>query len=458
MAKLIKHTEYQTNASNTNVAIIIKVSRQSNNRNKMHNISKAFFYAILTILTMALTIVSCTTDEAEDLDDINKQTILVFMPWSGSQTSSGLYSYFLQNLDSIESAIKTAGTMSGRVMVFLSTSADESNLYEITYNDKEIQHNSIKSYQGNLYATSEGITQILNDAQGHAPALNYAMIIGCHGCGWTFKEDWEQYPYYSKPNTHSLANGRKALSPKTASDGANAADGLPMTRFYGSVNDKAYATDITTLAQGISGAGMTMQYILFDDCYMANIETAYELKNTTRFLIGSTSEIMAVGMPYKTMWASLASPTPAYATAVTAFNTFYTNYQYPYGTISAIDCRKLDEVASRMRMINERYALADSLVDSLQVLDGFHEPIFYDFGHYVSLLCKNNDMLNDFNSALNSAVKSSAHTESIYTHIYYGESNTVKVNHFSGLTISDPSRNSVALKGKKKTAWWKATH
>lgn len=176
----------------------------------MQNISKAFLYAMLPILIMALAIVSCTTDEAEDLDDINKQTILVFMPWSGSQTSSGLYAYFQQNLDSIESAIRTAGSMSGRVVVFLSTSATESNLYEITYNDKEIQHNTIKSYQGNLYATSEGITQILDDVQGHASALNYAMIIGCHGCGWTFKEDWEQYPYYSKPNISSPANGRKA--------------------------------------------------------------------------------------------------------------------------------------------------------------------------------------------------------------------------------------------------------
>ena len=32
------------------------------------------------------------------------------------------------------------------------------------------------------------------------------------------------------------------------------------------------------------------------------------------------------------------------------------------------------------------------------------------------------------------------------------------VNTFSGLTISDPSVNSVAIKGREKTRWYKDTH
>ena len=30
---------------------------------------------------------------------------------------------------------------------------------------------------------------------------------------------------------------------------------------------------------------MKMQYILFDACYMGNVETAYELKDVTNYLI-----------------------------------------------------------------------------------------------------------------------------------------------------------------------------
>ena len=44
----------------------------------------------------------------------------------------------------------------------------------------------------------------------------------------------------------------------------------PMTRFFGGTQTK-YQTDITTLTGGISKAGLKMEYILFDDCYMSTV-------------------------------------------------------------------------------------------------------------------------------------------------------------------------------------------
>lgn len=398
------------------------------------------FCLFLSILSFS----SCS-EEAEDIPDINKQTTIVFMPWAGNESYSNLYTYFKQNLDSIEGAIKKAGSMSNRVVVFLSTSASESELYEITLVNKQIQHTTIKTYSGNLYTTADGIAQILNDVKSNAYALNYcSMIIGCHGVGWTYKDDWTNYPY-----------GAKARTSQTMSSDSTS---YHLTRFYGSASDMDYATDIETLDQGIAKAGIKMQYILFDDCYMANIETAYQLKDVTNFLIGSTSEVMAEGMPYQTMWSSLATATPDYEAATRAFYNFYSKFTYPYGTLSVIDCRKLDNLATIMKKINDNYTFDSSQLDSVQVLDGFNQPIFYDMKDYVLHLCKNNDMLNDFSAYLKQAVRYSVHTDSIYSAIYNNTGRYIKVNQFSGITISDPSINSVALKGKEKTAWWKATH
>lgn len=404
---------------------------------------------LLGLLVVALSFSSCT-EEAEDVTSINQQTTIVFMPWSGTASNSGLYSYFLQNLDSIEGAIKKTGSMSNRVVVFLSTSSSESTLYEITLVNKEIQHTTLKTYSGNLYTTADGITQILNDVKSNAFALNYGMIIGCHGMGWTYKEDWTNYPYNAKPRFQQTASAKSATGSKVP---------YYPTRFYGSVSDlDNYATNIETLEQGIANAGMKMQYVLFDDCYMANIETAYQLKDVTNFLIGSTSEIMAVGMPYQTIWSSLSTATPAYESVTSAFNTFYSNYDPPCGTLSVIDCRKLDKLAEMMRRINDTYTFDSSQLDSLQVLDGFSQGIFYDMKDYVVHLCKNNDMLNDFSADLQQAVKSTVHTDSVYSALYPFSGQYIKIKQFSGITISDPSINSVALKGKEKTAWWKATH
>lgn len=404
---------------------------------------------LLLLLAGFLALCSCSGESVE-VDDYNKQTMLVFMPWTGTASGSGtgLYSAFRENLDSIESAITSAKGTNGRVLVFLSESANESNLYEIVYASGKVAHKQLKSYTGAPYTTADGITAILDDVQTQASALNYAMIIGGHGSGWTYKDDWLNYPNNAKQGL----NGRQSKAEEPLPD-------FPMTRFYGSVSDKSLATDIPTLAEGIRGAGMKMQFVLFDDCYMANIETAYELKDVTNFLIGSTSEVMNIGMPYRTMWSSLASSTPNYQQAAESFLTFYSGYDYPYGGLSVIDCRKVEEVAVRMRAINEQYTLDGSQMDSLQVLDGFHTPIFFDLGDYVARLCKNKDMLNDFNAALSSAVKATVHTEKIYSWIYVNENPlTFTPKHYSGITISDPSQNSVAVKGKEKTAWWKATH
>lgn len=410
---------------------------------------KHFLYLLGLLLVVALSFSSCT-EEAEDVTSINQQTTIVFMPWSGTASNSGLYSYFLQNLDSIEGAIKKTGSMSNRVVVFLSTSSSESTLYEITLVNKEIQHTTLKTYSGNLYTTADGIAQILNDVKSNAFALNYGMIIGCHGVGWTYKEDWTNYPYNAKPRFQQTASAKSTTGSKVP---------YYPTRFYGSVSDlDNYATNIETLEQGIANAGMKMQYVLFDDCYMANIETAYQLKDVTNFLIGSTSEIMAVGMPYQTIWSSLATATPAYESVTSAFNTFYSNYDPPCGTLSVIDCRKLDKLAEMMRRINDTYTFDSSQLDSLQVLDGFSQGIFYDMKDYVVHLCKNNDMLNDFSADLQQAVKSTVHTDSVYSALYPFSGQFIKIKQFSGITISDPSINSVALKGKEKTAWWKATH
>lgn len=45
-------------------------------------------------------------DEAFDIDSVNKQTLLIMYPWSGTENSAGLYSDMVNNLNQIENAIK----------------------------------------------------------------------------------------------------------------------------------------------------------------------------------------------------------------------------------------------------------------------------------------------------------------------------------------------------------------
>ncbi len=385
---------------------------------------------------------SCGNEDPTNVNDINKQTVLIFMPWTGNNANEqGLYGNFLQNLDSIEHAIVANKGYTGRLVVFLSTSASASRLYEVTYKSGTITHTTLKTYEGTAYTTASGIAQVINVVKTNAYALNYAMIVGGHGCGWTYAADWD--------TATAIAKFRQDIQGKSAT--------YPQTRFFGSATQGSYAIDVETLAEGISQAGVKLQYLLFDNCYMANAETAYALRNATNWLVASTSEVLALGMPYASMWQYLASSTPSYRNMVSTFHSFYANYSTPCGTLSAIDCRQMDALAALMRNINSHNVLADSLVDSLQVLDGYHTHLFYDLGDYVNHLCTNTTLLSDFDTQIKRTVPFYTTTDTLYSYLYEHPV-YIPVKSFSGLTISDPSHNRIAVKGKQKTAWWKATH
>ena len=414
---------------------------------------KKLFTLFICSISLAMTFTSCS-EEAFDTDSVNKQTILVFYPWTGDKSSTGLLGYLQNNIDSIcDGIIDRKGLNNSRVLVFLSDKYNHSMLYDLQYNatTKSVDRVPLKEYEGASYASAEGIADILNEVKTKASALNYALIVGVHGCGWTYASDWSRYPYYARPSvTRPRDNNFSGIQ---FGPDPNA----PLTRFFGSVSLAENAMDISTLAEGIRESGLKMQYILFDACYMGNIETAYELKDVTNYMIASGSEIMAAGLPYRSMWSYLNSATPNYSSIVSTSVNFYKNSSAPFCNLAAIDCRQVEKLAGVMKEINAQYQLSASVsLDSIQHLDGFRPNLFYDLETYVDSLHPSGYLLDQFKSQLKLTIKASDHTDEAYTCIY--SSDSFKIKNYCGITISDPSQHSVAIKGREKTGWWKATH
>lgn len=415
---------------------------------------KKLFTLFICSISLAMTFTGCS-EEAFDTDSVNKQTILVFYPWTGSKSSTGLLGYLQNNIDSIcDGIIDRKGLNNSRVLVFLSDKYNHSTLYDLQYNatTKSVDRVPLKEYEGASYASAEGIADILNEVKTKASALNYALIVGVHGCGWTYASDWSRYPYYARPSVTRPSDNN--FSGIQFGPDPNA----PLTRFFGSVSLAENAIDISTLAEGIRESGLKMQYILFDACYMSNIETAYELKDVTNYMIASGSEIMAAGLPYRSMWSYLNSPTPNYSGIVsTSVNFYKNNSSAPFCNLAAIDCRQVEKLASVMKDINAENQLQASVnLDSIQHLDGFRPNLFYDLETYVDSLRPSGYLLDQFKSQLKLTIKASDHTDEAYTCIY--SSDSFKIKNYCGITISDPSQHSVAIKGREKTGWWKATH
>lgn len=397
----------------------------------------SLLYRILVSLLVLLTpsvFLSCDNDSTDEPDNNSskyKQTVLMYMPWSGGS----IYSYFLQNISSFETAIRNNKGFDGNALVvFISESETKSHLINIKYNDGECYRDTIRSFYFDEcdYTTSAGIASVINNAIKIAPAKTYALAIGSHGMGWL--------PVGSDISTRARMSAM--MNPN-----------VYLTRYFGHSSDSNYQTDISTLADGIKKTGLRMEYIMFDDCYMSNIETAYELKDVTDYLIASTCEIMIDGMPYSEIGMDLLKNN--YKNICDGFYSFYSNYSMPCGTIGVTDCNEVERMAEIMKEINTAYPLGVESVDDIQDLDGYNTTVFFDFGDYVSHLCKDEYLLNLFKTQLDRLVPYKANTETYYSMLTQQQT---RIKTFSGLTVSDPTENKGLTDALSTTSWYKATH
>ena len=274
----------------------------------------------------SLIFLSCEKEELGEAME-NWKTLFMFLPWSTDLTG-----YFYTNIADMEARVSRRGLEHERILVFMSTSSTEATMFEIIHSKGKCDRETLKRYGTSGFTTVEGITGILNDVQEFAPAPVYAMIIGSHGMGW-LPVDGTQ--------ADSLFRMKKHWEYQEQ----------PLTRYFGGLT-REFQTDVGTLARGIVGAGVKMEYILFDDCYMSSVEVAYELKEATRFLIASTSEMMAYGMPYATVGEFLLG-NPDYGSLCEGFHDFYSTYEMmSCGTLAVTDCSELDNMAAIMKSIN----------------------------------------------------------------------------------------------------------
>ncbi len=387
-------------------------------------------YFLLLLIPLYL-LTSCHSDEPAPEVTRNEKTLFMYMPWS-----SNLTSYFYQNIKDMESCIEAMNGLSNeRVLVFISTTSSEASLFEIKYENGKCQRVDLKSYSSPAFTTEAGITQILDDVISYAPANRYSMIIGCHGMGWL-------------PVNASRAISSEERFHWDYTDG-------PLTRYFGGTTSE-FQTDISTLSAAIANTGTKMEYILFDDCYMASIEAAYDLKEVADYLIASTCEVMAYGMPYTTMGIHLLGQAD-YEAICEDFHEFYSNYSVPCGTLSVTDLSRIDEMANWMRQFNAAYSLDSHQRERIQSLDGYSPTIFYDFGDYINLVLEQNtapeEMKNEFEAKLDQLVPYKTNTDYFFT----ATQGKIKINNYSGITTSDPSVSQRAS-SKTNTKWFAATH
>ena len=368
-----------------------------------------------------------------------------------------LKSFYDANLATVEKCVESGSLDDTRVLAFIQSSQNSGSLYEIFY-DKglgKIVRDPIATYDLPQLYSEQMLSEIFCDMTVRAPAKEYGLFIGSHGKGWIPKNSAS----LGGSSTYSTFSAEHLESIWTPAPGAI------MVRHIGDTTSTQ--VDTTEIAGALKSTGCHLSYIIFDACYMANVESAYDLKEVTDYILGSACEIIANGMPYGDILPIMASTSPLLDrlnNSAKAFVDYYKNNRqgaYSSACSAVIDCRQLDALAEVTKRVNGSLQRIDP--NSVQSYDGINltrnpTHIFFDIEDYVIKSCTDADAVAAFSAQLYRTVTGLHHTKTFYS-AYNNKAN--EINYYSGLTTSAPimlHAMSAYVPEWKECAWYLATH
>ena len=398
----------------------------------------------LCLLTLA-TLAACSKEEpGYNPPALADRTVLLYMP------GQSLSTYYKNNIQGIHTAVTDRALGNGRMLVCWQPEKQTSAvMLEIYYdrNKRRSETKTLKTYDDFNAGSAADVQRIFADAAELAPAQNYGLIIGCHGKAWI--------PASGGVLPYSLR------SAEPDDDVWTTAPGAKTTRSFG---DTGYELDITELASAIETQSFRFDYLIFDDCFMANIETLYDLRRAVDYIVASPCEVMGDGFPYDRIVPHLFEGNGVLSSLEKACWEFWNLYENDWrstiayeqsGCISLAVTAQLDALAKEMRRIKDKKQAFD--IDALQYYKGNVTKLFYDLEHYVTLCCNDQGVVDDFKARMELAfpVSSRHHTASFYS--AYDRRNH-SINYYSGVSVSEPEPSAKYAAENQQTNWYRDTH
>ncbi len=431
---------FSTKRSNTNTIVVTA--------NRTNTTTEECKIGSLTVTLTDNTACKATVEVWQRSASAEQSIILFFL-------GTSLNSYFKSNIEMISKALEADILGNRRVVAFVQSTQYTGELFELRYDKAEggVVRETLRSYSLPAQYTDHTINSLFEDMITIAPAQSYALIVGSHGKGWIPRESLSTA---SAMAAAAFDRRRLIWTP---------APGAVEVRHIG--DNSATQFDTTQIAQAITRNNIKLDYIIFDVCYMSNIEALYDLKDAAKYILASPCEILASGMPYDKIIPHLLSEKDtksALDKSAQAFVEYYSNDNkgiYASACAAVTDCSRLEALAQRVKAANS--ALKDVDPNTLQVFDGvdsYYNPthIFFDLEDYILQSCTDNAATIAFVEELNKTLSGQHHTETFYS-AYNNKSNPITT--YCGITTSAPITLNPAseyINEWKQTAWYKATH
>lgn len=331
-------------------------------------------------LAMALTLFSCKKAETEEIVVVKRpKTVLLYM------VANNNLSYDAENsISRLQNGYIPAEE--GNLLVYKHCAGMDPVLLHIKKGEEgTVVADTAYRFPPRVSATKSALTQALNVTQALFPADSYGLILWSHGTGWI----------------PPLASSSSAAQEQRSGSCPERTFGL----------DGKVELEIRDLAQAIP---YKLSFMLMDACFMGGIETAYEVKDSVDYYIGSPAEILTESFPYHKIMQHIFKSTPDYAAVCREYYDYYNakSGAERSATVALMDCSKLAEVAEVAKRVFDQYGESIASLD-LSLLQpyfrGSSSKYFYDLKDLVDAIA-DASLSAEFAAALERAVPYKAST------------------------------------------------
>lgn len=393
---------------------------------------------MILLLCALLCLTACDRDERLAKD---RQMLLVYFAGNNSLAAEGASDY-----NSIKQNWLPTTRGSEKVMLVFHHFKDETPVLVRLSKDRRgnTVEDIIKEYPFNTHsADARTLETVLADAEAAWPSAHHGIVLWSHGSGFL------PPGYYINPQERAKGDPVSEEADPYAFLVKAGGDGL---KSFAQDEEQNIEMDLIDLRKALSR--FHYDFIAFDCCLMANVELAYELRNTSDYLIFSPTEIMSDGFPYDVMVQTIFSQQPEAAMRSIA-QSYMAHYRslsgvYASATISVVRTAGMQALANACQTVFRNHQDQILMLDRSHVQPYFryNKHWFYDIDDFVQQVADDSEY-QAFNRALNQAVIYRDATD------YFLD---LEISHYSGLSIYIPRREYTVLNNYYKTlAWNQAT-
>lgn len=354
--------------------------------------------------------------------------------------------YYKRNLLQAARAIREKRMVDAHIVAFIQSADDEAHIIHYRYDEMtdDCASDTLQTIRSRaLVATDPAtMTELLDRMATLVTAREYGLHVGSHATGW--------FP----PSVATAAYSSRRIGP--ARIDWEKAPGSLLTRWFG--DDRGTHLAIQDMARAIETAQVRFDYLLCDACFMSSIEALYDLRNATRYIVASPSEVMAEGFPYYRIVPALFGPGDLFERLERVCNDYYDYFireaDFASGCIALTDCSQLESLARSMNRI-ETGPVREVEAEALQTYEGMDVHRFYDLLQYATARSDDSTLQNEFVRQFDRAFPPACR---LYTPNFYSAYNDRMnpIHYYSGVTTYAPATEYGPL--WQQTAWYAATH